>query len=55
MLQQCYCYAHHFAVKYRRQIKASLGQNPTFFCVEAQLGMHPVFHRGDSFVTTYIS
>ena len=34
MLQQGYCYLRLFAVKYRRQIAACLGQNPTFTHVE---------------------
>ena len=34
MLQQDYCYLRLFAVKYRRQIAACLGQNPTFSHVE---------------------
>ena len=55
MLQQGYCYLRLFAVKYRRQIAACLGQNPTFSRVEQQLGMNPNFRRGDSFVTAYIS
>ena len=55
MLQQGYCYLRLFAVKYRRQIAACLGANPTFTKVEQQLGQHPVFRRGDSFVTAFIS
>ena len=55
MLQQGYCYLRLFAVKYRRQIAACLGQNPTFSHVEQQLGMNASFRRGDSFVTAYIS
>ena len=55
MLQQGYCYLRLFAVKYRRQIAACLGQNPTFSRVEQQLGMNANFRRGDSFVTAYIS
>ena len=54
MLQQGYCYLRLFAVKYRRQIAACLGQNPTFSRVEQQLGMNANFRRGDSFVTAYI-
>ena len=34
MLQQGYCYLRLFAVKYRRQIAACLGKNPTFSKVE---------------------
>ena len=55
MLQQGYCYLRLFAVKYRRQIAACLGQNPTFSRVEQQLGTNANFRRGDSFVTAYIS
>ena len=55
MLHQGYFYLHLFAVKYRRQIAACLGQNPTFHHVEQQLGMNANFRRGDSFVTAYIS
>ena len=55
MLQQGYCYLCLFAVKYRRQIAACLGQNPTFFHVEQQLSMNTHFRRGDNFVTAYIS
>ena len=55
MLQQDFCYLRLFAVKYRRQIAACLGSNPTFSPVERQLGMDANFCRGDSFVTTYIS
>ena len=55
MLQQGYCYLRLFVVKYRRQIAACLGQNPTFTRVEEQLGLHSRFRRGDSFVTAYIS
>ena len=55
MLQQGYYYLCLFAVKYRRQIEACLGQNPTFIRVEQQLGLHYKFRRGDSFVTAYIS
>ena len=55
MLQQGYCYLRMFVVKYRRQIAACLGQNPTFTRVEQQLGTHPYLRRGDQFVTAYIS
>ena len=55
MLQQGYCYLRLFAVKYRRQIAACLGQNHRFSRVEQQLGLHHSFRRGDSFVTAYIS
>ena len=55
MLQQGYCNLRLFAVKYRRQIASCLGQTPTFTRVEQQLGLHPSFRRGDSFVTAYIS
>ena len=55
MPQQGYCDLRLFAVKYRRQIAACLGQNPTFTRVEQQLCMNPNFRRGDSFVTAYIS
>ena len=55
MSQQGYCYLRLFAHKYRRPIAACLGQNPTFSRVEEQLGAHAIFHRGDSFVTAYIS
>ena len=55
MLQQGYYYLRLFGVKYRRQIAACLGQNPTFSRIEQQLGMNPNFRRGDSFVTAYIS
>ena len=54
MLQQGYCYLRLFAVKYRRQIAACLGQNPTFSRVEQQLSTNANFRRGDSFVTAYI-
>ena len=55
MLQQGYCYLRLFAVKYRRQIAACVGHNPTFTKVEKQLGQNAAFCRGDSFVTAYIS
>ena len=55
MLQQGYCYLRLFAVKYRRQIAACLEQNPTFSHVEEQLSTNANFHRGDPFVTAYIS
>ena len=55
MLQQGYCYLRLFAVKYRRQIAACLGKNPTFSKVERQLGLHHSFRRGNLFVTAYIS
>ena len=55
MLQQGYGYLRLFAVKYRRQIAACLGQNPTFSKVGQQLGLHHSFRRGDSFVIAYIS
>ena len=55
ILQQGYCYLRLFAVRYRRQIAACLGQNPTFTRIEQQLGLHYKFHRGDSFITAYIS
>ena len=55
LLQQGYCYLRLFAVKYRRQIAACLGYNPTFTRVEQQLGLHPAFRRGDSFITAFIS
>ena len=55
MLQQGYCYLRLFAVKYRRQIAACLGQNPTYTRVEQQLGLNHNFRRGDAFVTAYIS
>ena len=42
-------------VKYRRNIAACLGQNPTFSGVEQQLGKKPAFYRGDSFITAFIS
>ena len=55
MLQQGYCYLRLFAIKYRRQIAACLGQNPTFSRVKQQLGTNANFCRGNSFVTAYIS
>ena len=55
MLQQGYCYLRLFAVKYRRQIVACVGQNPTFHHVEQELSRNATFRRGDSFVTAYIS
>ena len=55
MLQQGYCYLCLFVVKYRRQIAACLGKNPTFFRIEEQLCTHMTFCRGDFFVTAYIS
>ena len=55
MLQQGYCYLRLFAVKYRRQIAACLGENPTFSKVEEQLGRYHSFRWGDLFVTAYIS
>ena len=54
MLQRGYCDLRLFVVKYRRQIAACLGQNPTFTRVEQQLSIHHSFRRGDSFVTAYI-
>ena len=54
-LQEGYYYLRLFAVKYRRQMAACLGQNPTFSRVEQQLGMNAKFRRGDSFVTAFIS
>ena len=55
MLQQAYYYLRLFAVKYRRQIAAPLGQNPTYTRVEEQLGLHPCFHQGDAFITAFIT
>ena len=55
MLQKGFCYLQLFVVKYRRQIAAYLGKNPTFSRVEQQLGMNASFRRGDSYVTSYIS
>ena len=55
MLQQGYCYLRLFVVKYRRQIAACLGENPTFSKVVQQLGLYNSFRRGDLFVTAYIS
>ena len=55
MFQQGYCYLRLFAVKYRRQIAACLGHNPTYTNVEQQLSINTKFRRGDSFVTAYIS
>ena len=55
VLQEGYCYLRLFAVKYRRQITAYLGQNPTFSHVEQQLALNTNFCRGDSFATAYIS
>ena len=53
MLQQGYCYACLFALKYSRQIIASLGQIPTFSRVEEELRIHPISCRGDLFITAY--
>ena len=55
MLQQGYCYLRLFAVQFRRQIAACLGQYHTSHHVQQQLGMKANFRRGDSFVTAYIS
>ena len=55
MLEQGNCYLRLFPVKYRRQITACLGKNPTFSRVEEQRGAYTTFYRGDLFVTAYIS
>ena len=55
MPQQGHCYLRVFVVEYCRQSAALLGQNPMFSQVKQQLGIHPIFHRGNILVTAYIS